>query len=125
MDARAHAHNKGAHRRTGLDLREDAFIRNNAGVPWFCFYGPRGPHKPYTPSAESEHYADDIPLRRPVNFNEPDGMEDKPTGVGLRTALSDADIASLEEQQEGSLEGCRTSTPRWEGFWIPCKPQDS
>lgn len=82
----------------------DSFIRDNAGVPWFCFYGPRGPHKPYTPSAESEHYADDIPLRRPVNFNEPDGMEDKPTGVGLRTALSDADIASLEEQQEGSLE---------------------
>jgi N-acetylglucosamine-6-sulfatase len=83
----------------------DAFIRNNAGVPWFCFYGPRGPHAPYTPSAQSEHYADDIPLRRPINFNEPDGMEDKPTTVGLRTtALGRTAIANLETEQEGSLE---------------------
>jgi N-acetylglucosamine-6-sulfatase len=83
----------------------DTFIRNSANVPWFCFYGPRGPHSPYTPSPESEHYADDIPLRRPVNFNEPDGMGDKPTGVGLRrTALTETDIADLEVRQEGSLE---------------------
>jgi N-acetylglucosamine-6-sulfatase len=83
----------------------DAFIRKNAGVPWFCFYGPRAPHGPYTPSAESEHYADDIPLRRPVNFNEPDGMGDKPTGVGLRrTPLTETDMADLEVKQEGSLE---------------------
>jgi len=83
----------------------DTFIRNNAGVPWFCFYGPRGPHTPYTPSAESEHYADAIPLRRPVNFNEPDGMQDKPTGVGLRLkALTKTQIANLKVQQEGMLE---------------------
>jgi arylsulfatase A-like enzyme len=83
----------------------DAFIRDNAGVPWFCFYGPRGPHAPYTPSAQSEHYADDIPLRRPANFNEPDGMGDKPTGVGLRRqALTQTEIADLEVKQEGSLE---------------------
>jgi arylsulfatase A-like enzyme len=86
----------------------DTFMRNNAGVPWFCFYGPRGPHTPYTPSAESEHYADDIPLRRPGNFNEPDGMGDKPTGVGLRTtALTASAIAGLEVKQEGSLEELR------------------
>jgi N-acetylglucosamine-6-sulfatase len=83
----------------------DSFIRNNASVPWFCFYGPRAPHGPYTPSPASEHYADDIPLRRPANFNEPDGMSDKPTGVGLsRTALTRRDIAKLERLQEGSLE---------------------
>jgi N-acetylglucosamine-6-sulfatase len=83
----------------------DAFIRNNAGVPWFCFYGPRGPHVPHTPSPQSEHYADDIPLRRPINFNEPDGMGDKPTTVGLRrTALTSTEIAELETEQEGSLE---------------------
>jgi hypothetical protein len=35
----------------------DTFIRNNASVPWFCFYGPRAPHRPYTPSPESERYA--------------------------------------------------------------------
>jgi N-acetylglucosamine-6-sulfatase len=88
--------------------RVDGFIRDNAGVPWFCFYGPRGPHGPYTPSAESEHYADDIPLRRPGNFNEPDGMGDKPTGVGLRqSALTERDIADLEVRQEGSLEELR------------------
>jgi arylsulfatase A-like enzyme len=83
----------------------DAFIRNNAGVPWFCFYGPRAPHGPYTPSADSEHYADDIPLGRPINFNEPDGMGDKPTTVGLRTrALTSTHTAELEADQEGSLE---------------------
>src|SRR5215208_3833278 len=52
---------------TGISVRQearrladhvDSFMRNNAGVPWFCFYGPRAPHGPYTPSAESEHYAD-------------------------------------------------------------------
>jgi N-acetylglucosamine-6-sulfatase len=47
----------------------------------------------------------DIPLRRPLNFNEPDGMADKPKGVGLRrTALTQTDIAGLEVWQEGSLE---------------------
>jgi N-acetylglucosamine-6-sulfatase len=100
---------------TGVSVRQeskwwladhvDSFIRNNAGVPWFCFFGPRGPHSPYTPSAESEHYADDIPLRRPVNFNEPDGMGDKPRGVDLRrAALSEKEMADLEVKQEGSLE---------------------
>jgi CP family cyanate transporter-like MFS transporter len=55
------------------------------------------PHSPYTPSPASEHYADNIPLRRPVNFNEPDGMADKPTGVGLRSkALTTTQIANLE-----------------------------
>jgi arylsulfatase A-like enzyme len=83
----------------------DSFIRNNAGVPWFCFYGPRAPHGPYTPSPASEHYADDIPLRRPANFDEPDGMSDKPTGVDLsHTALTSKDIAKLEARQEGALE---------------------
>jgi N-acetylglucosamine-6-sulfatase len=83
----------------------DAFIRDNAGVPWFCFYGPRGPHGPHYPSAQSEHYADDIPLRRPINFNEPDGMGEKPTNVGLRRRpLTSKDIAELETEQEGSLE---------------------
>ena len=73
--------------------------------PWFCYYGPRAPHAPYTPSPASEHYADNIPLRRPVNFNEPDGMADKPTGVGLRTkALTTTQIANLETKQEGMLE---------------------
>jgi N-acetylglucosamine-6-sulfatase len=73
--------------------------------PWFCFYGPRAPHVPHTPSAASEHYADDIPLRRPVNFNEPDGMADKPTGVGLNLrALTTTKIAEIETHQEGMLE---------------------
>jgi arylsulfatase A-like enzyme len=99
---------------TGISVRQEAkwladhvdtFIRDNAGVPWFCFYGPRGPHGPYTPSPQSEHYADDIPLRRPVNFDEPDGMGDKPEGVDLRrAALTEADAAELEARQEGSLE---------------------
>jgi N-acetylglucosamine-6-sulfatase len=99
---------------TGISVRQEAkwladhvdtFIRNNASVPWFCFYGPRGPHGPHTPSPASEHYADDIPLRRPLNFNEPDGMADKPTGVGLRrTALTQTVIADLEVRQEGMLE---------------------
>lgn len=83
----------------------DSFIRDNADVPWFCFFGPRAPHGPHTPSAASEHYADDIPLRRPGNFNEPDGMSDKPTGVGVRrSALTGTEIAELETLQEGSLE---------------------
>jgi N-acetylglucosamine-6-sulfatase len=78
---------------TGISVRQEAkwladhvdtFIRDNASVPWFCFYGPRYPHGPHTPSPQSEHYADDIPLRHPINFNEPDGMGDKPTTVGLR-----------------------------------------
>jgi N-acetylglucosamine-6-sulfatase len=99
---------------TGISVRQEAkwladhvdtFIRDNASVPWFCFYGPRAPHGPYTPSPKSEHHADGIPLRRPVNFNEPDGMGDKPTGVGLRQrALTQTDIAGLEVRQEGSLE---------------------
>ena len=98
---------------TGVSVREEAkwladhvvnFIRGTA-EPWFCFYGPRAPHSPYTPSSASEHYADDIPLRRPINFNEPDGMSDKPTGVGLRrTALTDTELADLETMQEGMLE---------------------
>jgi N-acetylglucosamine-6-sulfatase len=97
---------------TGVSVRQEAkwladhvdtFIRGME--PWFCFYGPRGPHYPYTPSSASEHYADDIPLRRPVNFNEPDGMADKPTGVGLRRkALTTTEIADLETTQEGMLE---------------------
>jgi arylsulfatase A-like enzyme len=99
---------------TGVSVRQEAewladhvdtFIRNNVGTPWFCFFGPRAPHAPYTPSSASEHFADDIPLRRPENFNEPDGMSDKPTGVGLRLkALTTAEITELETRQEGSLE---------------------
>jgi N-acetylglucosamine-6-sulfatase len=99
---------------TGISVRQEAkwladhvdtFIRNNASVPWFCFYGPRYPHGPHTPSPQSEHYADDIPLRRPLNFNEPDGMGDKPTTVGLRlSALTSTNIANLETEQEGMLE---------------------
>ena len=97
---------------TGVSVSEEAewladHVVNFIGgtEPWFCFYGPRAPHTPYTPSAASEHYADNIPLRRPGNFNEPDGMGDKPTGVGLRrTALTATDIADLETMQEGMLE---------------------
>jgi len=98
---------------TGVSVREEAdwladHVDNFIGgptEPWFCFYGPRAPHGPLTPSKASEHYADDIPLRRPVNFNEPDGMADKPTGVGLRRkALTTTEIADLEMTQEGMLE---------------------
>jgi N-acetylglucosamine-6-sulfatase len=40
-----------------------------------------------------------------VNFDEPDGMGDKPEGVDLRrAALTKADAAELEARQEGSLE---------------------
>jgi arylsulfatase A-like enzyme len=97
---------------TGVSVTQEArwladHVVNFVGgtEPWFCFYGPRAPHTPLTPSAASEHYADNIPLRRPVNFNEPDGMADKPTGVGLRrNALTTGEIAELETMQEGMLE---------------------
>src|SRR5215208_332122 len=97
---------------TGISVSEEAkwladHVVNFIGgaEPWFCFYAPRAPHTPFTPSAASEHYADDIPLRRPVNFNEPDGMADKPTGVRLhRKALTTTEIADLETMQEGMLE---------------------
>ena len=90
-----------------LSDHADAFIRANASVPWFCFLSFRAPHAPFTPSATSEHYADDIPLRRSENFNEPDpgGMSDKPQDVGLRLEpLGNRAIAKLETVQEGKLE---------------------
>jgi N-acetylglucosamine-6-sulfatase len=84
----------------------DSFIRANEDGPWFCVLSLRAPHGPHTPSADSEHYADDIPLRRTESFGEPDdegGVSDKPSEL-RRKALSAQRIAEIEAMQEGMLE---------------------
>jgi N-acetylglucosamine-6-sulfatase len=89
-----------------LSDHADSFIRANEDGPWFCVLSLRAPHGPYTPSADSEHYADDIPLRRTESFGEPDGdggVSDKPKEL-RRKALSAARIAKIEATQEGMLE---------------------
>jgi N-acetylglucosamine-6-sulfatase len=89
-----------------LSDHADSFIRANENGPWFCLLSVRAPHGPYTPSADSAHYADDIPLRRSESFDEPDadGMSDKPLGLRWRDALTAEKIAEIEAIQEGALE---------------------
>jgi len=89
-----------------LSDHADSFIRANEDGPWFCVLSLRAPHGPYTPSADSEHYAYYIPLRRTESFGEPDGdggVSDKPKEL-RRKALSAARIAKIEATQEGMLE---------------------
>ena len=89
-----------------LSDHADTFIRANEDGPWLCVLSLRAPHGPYTPSAASEHYADDIPLRRTESFGEPDadgGVSDKPSKL-RRKALSAERIAKIEATQEGMLE---------------------
>ena len=88
-----------------LSDHADSFIRANEDGPWFCVLSLRAPHGPFTPSADAEHYADDIPLRRTASFGEPDadGVSDKPSGL-RRDALTAERIAEIEAKQEGMLE---------------------
>ncbi len=81
------------------------FIQRNSkeGKPFFVYLATYAPHAPYTPAPRHENLFRDLKAPRTPNYNEAD-VSDKPNYIENRPALTDRQMAALDEDYRKRLQ---------------------
>jgi arylsulfatase A-like enzyme len=75
----------------------------NNQQPFFLYFAPYAPHKPYTPAPRHAGMFATLPNFRPPNYNEAD-TTDKPAWLVNRPQLTPAELAQIDTDRRGYLE---------------------
>ena len=80
-----------------LATKATQFIANTSPSPFFLFFAPYSPHRPFTPAPRHATKFNGAAVTQAPNFNE-DDVSDKPEFIRRQTKKS---LADMEEQRRG------------------------